>query len=103
MGKFKKSFSLLHLLGLRPRVYYTLTNFRGVGDETPQHANDICTNMKILEYVFKNIIKIIIYSKILGKCTPKNTNLNNLKNISGEYASIPLIIDRSSSNTLWII
>ena len=27
----KKSFSLLHLVGLRPRVYYTLTNFRGGG------------------------------------------------------------------------
>ena len=23
--------SLVHLVGLRPRVYYTLTNFRGVG------------------------------------------------------------------------
>ena len=23
--------SLLHLVGLRPRVYYTLTNFRGGG------------------------------------------------------------------------
>ena len=27
--------SLLHLVGLRPRVYYTLTNFRGGGAKAP--------------------------------------------------------------------
>ena len=27
--------SLLHLVGLRPRVYYTLTNFRGGGPRPP--------------------------------------------------------------------
>ena len=37
--------SLLHLVGLRPRVYYTLTNFRGGGAKAPlapppQYAND---------------------------------------------------------------
>ena len=36
--------SLLHLVGLRPRVYYTLTNFRGGGGKAPlppppQYAN----------------------------------------------------------------
>ena len=38
--KFKENFqlttpysSLLHLVGLRPRVYYTLTNFRGGGQD----------------------------------------------------------------------
>ena len=34
--------SLLHLVGLRPRVYYTLTNFRGGGKAPlppPQYAN----------------------------------------------------------------
>ena len=31
VGSLKKSFSLLHLVGLRPRVYYTLTNFKGGG------------------------------------------------------------------------
>ena len=34
--------SLLHLVGLRPRVYYTLTNFRGGGEAKappPQYAN----------------------------------------------------------------
>ena len=38
--------SLLHLVGLRPRVYYTLTNFRGGGKAPlppppPQYANAI--------------------------------------------------------------
>ena len=35
--------SLLHLVGLRPRVYYTLINFRGGGQgplaPPPQYAN----------------------------------------------------------------
>ena len=40
--------SLLHLVGLRPRVYYTLTNFRGGGGPRPpwppppQYANVYC-------------------------------------------------------------
>ena len=37
--------SLLHLVGLRPRVYYTLTNFRGGGQgplgPPPQYANEL--------------------------------------------------------------
>ena len=44
--------SLLHLVGLRPRVYYTLTNFRGGGKAPlapPQYANDI---IKIFIYIF---------------------------------------------------
>ena len=37
--------SLLHLVSLRPRVYYTLTNFRGEGGKAPlapppQYANE---------------------------------------------------------------
>ena len=35
--------TLLHLVGLRPQVYYTLTNFRGGGPikaPPPQYAND---------------------------------------------------------------
>ena len=35
--------SLLHLVGLPPQVYYTLTNFRGGGQGPlgpPQYAND---------------------------------------------------------------
>ena len=40
--------SLLHLVGLRPRVYYTLNNFRGGGQgplaPPPQYANECITN-----------------------------------------------------------
>ena len=36
--------NLLHLVGLRPRVYYTLTNFRGgqgpLAPPPPQYANE---------------------------------------------------------------
>ena len=49
--------SLLHLVGLRPRVYYTLTNFRGGGARPPcppppQYANAISTSIVqlILQY-----------------------------------------------------
>ena len=45
--------SLLHLVGLRSRVYYTLTNFRGGGGggqgplgPPPQYAND---------YIFEHV------------------------------------------------
>ena len=43
--------SLLHLVGLRPRVYYTLTNFRGGGGARPswpppQYANVECVRFK---------------------------------------------------------
>ena len=39
--------SLLHLVGLRPLVYYTLTNFSGGGGQgplapPPQYANEYC-------------------------------------------------------------
>ena len=43
--------SLLHLVGLRPRVYYTLTNFRGGGGGArppwshPQYANASVTEL----------------------------------------------------------
>ena len=45
--------SLLHFVGLRPRVYYTLTNFRGGGGKAllppPQYVNDM--NVKQLVHV----------------------------------------------------
>ena len=55
VGNFKKSqlttpncwsmiSSLLHLVGLQPRVYYTLTNFRGASPPCPpppQYANGL--------------------------------------------------------------
>ena len=41
--------SLLHLVGLRPRVYYSLTNFRGGGQgplaPPPQYANVMATEL----------------------------------------------------------
>ena len=46
--------SLLHLVGLRPRVYYTLTNFRGGGEQgplgspPPQYANGQPSNIMII-------------------------------------------------------
>ena len=46
--------SLLHLVGLRPRVYHTLTNFKGGGGQgrlahLPQYANgyNICKFLKM--------------------------------------------------------
>ena len=43
--------SLLHLVGLRPRVYYTLTNFRGGGQgplgPPPQYANDMLYKKRV--------------------------------------------------------
>ena len=49
--------SLLHLVGLRPRVYYTLTNFRGGGARPPwpppQYANAFGDKQAlIIEFVF---------------------------------------------------
>ena len=44
VGNSKKSFSLLHLVGLRPRVYYILTNFGG--GETPPCPPPLYTPMK---------------------------------------------------------
>ena len=50
--------SLLHFVGLRPRVYYTLTNFRGGGGKAwpsppPQYANAIllCESTFIQLYI----------------------------------------------------
>ena len=47
--------SLLHLVGLRPRVYYTLTNFRGGGGKAPlppppQYANGCDTMYEVIVY-----------------------------------------------------
>ena len=38
--------SLLHLVGLRPRVYYTLTNFRGGGVARPPWPPPLNTPME---------------------------------------------------------
>ena len=75
--------SLLHLVGLRPRVYYTLTNFRGGGGggvaPPPQYANvyvqlrtsrdnDASSNSKYVNdfetYNVKRYYKVIACQKI---------------------------------------
>ena len=39
--------NLLHLVGLRPRVYYTLTNFRGGGQRPlPPYNTSMITALK---------------------------------------------------------
>ena len=49
--------SLLHLVGLRPRVYYTLTNFRGGARPPcppPLNTPIICSNLlsgRLLDFV----------------------------------------------------
>ena len=57
--------SLLHLVGLRPRVYYTLTNFRGGGAKAPwpppQYANDIYIYLSSL---IKNTVLRIVVIKL---------------------------------------
>ena len=46
--------SLLHLVGLRPRVYYTLTNFRGGGGQgplaPPPSIRQCCTTLYTIHY-----------------------------------------------------
>ena len=85
--------SLLHLVGLRPRVYYTLTNFREGGGARPpwshlQYANDICPLPQsvvpfsiiivilficntILTFVSKILFLVLFISAVLGLQTIK--------------------------------
>ena len=55
--------SLLHLVGVRPRVYYTLTNFRGGGQgplgPPPQYAN-VTAAILNFEVIHKNEVYIYI-------------------------------------------
>ena len=55
--------SLLHLVGLRPRVYYTLTNFRGGGAWSPwappQYANVYSVKRRFERYTIIYIWKIL--------------------------------------------
>ena len=55
--------SLLHLVGLRPRVYYTLTNFRGEGGKAPlappQYANDL-GNKANVNFTFAKANEVIL-------------------------------------------
>ena len=65
---------LLHLVDLQPRVYYTLTNFRGRGQGLlglpPHYANDGGVIWCVLEYIlirfcFKKFKKYIFYTKVV--------------------------------------
>ena len=56
---YSSMISSLHLVGLRPRVYYTLTNFRGRGAKVPlpppppQYANaSIPLGYDVKSYLF---------------------------------------------------
>ena len=75
--------SLLHTVGLRPRVYYTLTNFRGGGGaQGPlaplQYANVyeianaifVHKNIKIRQKFYNNNLPIYMYL-IARHLTPK--------------------------------
>ena len=61
--------SLLHLVGLRPRVYYTLTNFRGGGQgplgPLPQYANDITDSVFLIVVLAITQSKIGLETKLL--------------------------------------
>ena len=52
--------SLLHLVGLQPRVYYTLTNFRG-GGKAPL-APPLNTPMLYIYYMYLMIYEINYFS-----------------------------------------
>ena len=54
--------SLLHLVGLRPRVYYTLTNFRGGARPPwppPQYAN---AGVLLLTYLLITYYLLLLYN-----------------------------------------
>ena len=54
---------VLHLVGLRPRVYYTLTNFRGGGGgkaplaplNTPMHKETPQRSLQLLVYCARGV------------------------------------------------
>ena len=47
VGNFKKSFSFLHLVGLRPQVYYTFTSFKELLGQGPLACHPLNTPMDI--------------------------------------------------------
>ena len=71
VGSLKKSFSLLHLVGLRPRVYYTVTNFKGGGVARPlwpplntpmridMYVNQFCYHITWLINIYNMLINAI--------------------------------------------
>ena len=66
--------SLLHLVGLRPRVYYTLTNFRGGGGQGPlgphpQYANAMLSSLPNYYYMIFLVLRSS-FSRIISEwCT----------------------------------
>ena len=62
--------SLLHLVGLRPRVYYTLANFRGGGGQgPPQYANVDCIKKSTFETLRVNK-HTVVFSVSHGDAAP---------------------------------
>ena len=84
--------SLLHLVGLRPRVYYTITNFRGGGAKAPL-APPLNTPMACVQLIslflfeknhffIQNAIKIYTIKRMnYDMFSPKNSEsyINNNK------------------------
>ena len=82
--------SLLHLVGLRPRVYYTLTNFRGGGCMAPLASPPIRQSTVIQHPKYKSKWKpecIDIYTQ--------SFNVNEITTINGE---IKLFVEYGSAS-----
>ena len=77
--------SLLHLVGLRPRVYYTLINFRGGGARPPwpppQYANVHLLIVVILhEFTCVHETKVVMFIFIIlrERNVLRRAKLNNI-------------------------
>ena len=75
VGNLKKSFSLVHLIGLSSRVYYTLTNFRGGGGaKVPLNTPMIITlyilfiNAYYISSLYIDLITIDVILLNLNRC-----------------------------------
>ena len=78
--------SLLHLVDLRPRVYYTLTNFRGGGARPPcpppQYANDTTYSFLIIYCKSRYRTLSVIYLHDNNTNSVKDSHKLNAKHIS---------------------
>ena len=65
--------SLLHLVGLRPRVYYTLTNFWGGGQgplgPPPQYANGFYLGHDVMYYLYIEVECLSINLLLSRRCS----------------------------------
>ena len=99
--------SLLHLVGLRPRVYYTLTNFRGGGGPRPpwpppppQYANEqYILNTKMKVATRNNLLKKLANSKWGTNARTIRTTALALCYSTAEYAA-PVWARSSHANKL---